>query len=399
MEIGIIGGGFTNKGAETMVFNVSSRIKEKYPNSTINVFVSNKSNLTRYPDIDVEVIYFSQKIQSFVYKYLGLLKIPVIRNIVRRFRGNITSYFDALNKCDLFIDVTGFSYSSKFSMVANEYFIENKNLLIKLKKKYYLMPQSMGPFEFKADVIKRIKKTLNNAEKVFVRDEQSSIYLKSIGFSNHRVCYDTGFSLDIKLENQIFNTKLHYNYEIMNNSVCIVPNLQVCKRIGEKTVLEAYIHIIDYLNKLGKNVYLLNHCSEQDKELCDKISLLSPHKVHCLFEEYNCFEMERIVSQFDYIISSRFHSLVLAYSVATPSLILGWAEKYLEIAKMFNQEQYLLKFDSDIDLKLLENSINTINVNYTQEKNLILNKIDKIKIESELCINEVLENLVNINEA
>lgn len=394
MKIGIIGGGLTNKGAETMVFNMASRIKDKYPNYEIYVFVTNESNLTRYPDLNIKMVYYSQKMQTFLLKNLFLLKLAPIRSIVNKFRKSFISYYNTILECDYFIDVTGFSFSSKFSNRANAYFIENKNLLIRLKKKYFIMPQSMGPFDFEPKEIKKIKKTLNYSEMVFVRDEQSSKYLDSIGFSDYEVCYDTGFSLDINLENIIFNTKLYYNYEIKENSVCIVPNLQVCKRLGESKVLSVYSQIIDYLHNSGKNVYLLNHCSEQDKELCDKISFLSKHKVHCLFEEYNCFEMEKIVSKFDYIISSRFHSLVLAYAVSTPALILGWAEKYLEIAKMFNQDEYVYKFDQDINVDSIYGGIDKLNNSFSSERDHIKTKIGDIKSESELCINKVIKELV-----
>ena len=57
--------------------------------------------------------------------------------------------------------------------------------------------------------------------------------------------------------------------------------------------------------------------------------------------EFESGEYSLMVRQFDFIIASRFHSIVHAYKEGVPAIIFGWATKYQELAGHFDQSKFV----------------------------------------------------------
>ncbi|OUZ23677.1 hypothetical protein A5867_001362 [Enterococcus sp. 6D12_DIV0197] len=90
-------------------------------------------------------------------------------------------------------------------------------------------------------------------------------------------------------------------------------------------------------------------------------------------------EFEKLIQQFDYAIASRFHSVVHSYKEKVPCLILGWAIKYQELAKLFDQSQYVLDVRNDINLKEIKNCISELDQNCFEESVKIKNVLNDVK--------------------
>ena len=95
----------------------------------------------------------------------------------------------------------------------------------------------------------------------------------------------------------------------------------------------------------------------------------------------SCLEYSMFVRQFDFIVASRFHSIVHAYREGIPAFILGWAIKYHRLASLVHQESYV--FDgtttaSDNQASML-GQLEKMLEKYAQESVVIRRSLEQIQ--------------------
>ena len=124
--------------------------------------------------------------------------------------------------------------------------------------------------------------------------------------------------------------------------------------------------------------------SELDRKLCEKIKKLfiDSDNVHLLDQEFSCIEFDEIVKKFDFLIASRYHSIVHAYKNHIPCIVLGWAEKYQTLAANFQQEQYLFDVRENLDIQMILDKIECMQSNKTVESEKIRVKLQEIQKEN-----------------
>jgi len=173
--------------------------------------------------------------------------------------------------------------------------------------------------------------------------------------------------------------------EIKENSVAIVPNSKVKKHNSGNNINQMYLDIIGYLLEQDKNIYIFRH-SFEDLDFCREIySLRNDFRMHILENNFNAIELFNLLSEFDYLIGSRYHSVVHAYKNNVPAFVIGWAVKYQELTEVFGQRQYCFDIRNNINFDKLINKLDKLNANYID---------DKIKIEETLkiiCQNNVFD--------
>lgn len=104
--------------------------------------------------------------------------------------------------------------------------------------------------------------------------------------------------------------------------------------------MRMYQAVINYLLGLGyEDILLIRHASEDLKQ-CNEIKALFPtdQRVRVLGEDRYCFEYGEIFAACDFVIASRYHSIVHAYREGVPCIALGWAVKYLELLERCGQD-------------------------------------------------------------
>jgi colanic acid/amylovoran biosynthesis protein len=195
---------------------------------------------------------------------------------------------------------------------------------------------------------------------------------------------------DIVLQNQgynlanIFKKKANLkNIKIENNSVGIIPNLRVIERVNPEEIYLIYKSIIIKLINAKKTVYILRH-SYEDLVICREIKKFfqSNENVILISDDLNAIELESIIKQFDFVIASRYHSIVHSYKNGVPALIIGWATKYFELSKDFDQVDYFFDCRNNMSIGEIDNKLDNMIKNYSNEKNKILYKINSIQKES-----------------
>jgi polysaccharide pyruvyl transferase WcaK-like protein len=70
-------------------------------------------------------------------------------------------------------------------------------------------------------------------------------------------------------------------------------------------------------------------------------------------DDFNAIELENIIKQFDFIVASRYHSVIHAYKNNVPAIVLGWATKYKDLTRACAQESCFIDCNRRInDLKI-----------------------------------------------
>jgi len=142
--------------------------------------------------------------------------------------------------------------------------------------------------------------------------------------------------------------------------------------------------------KAGKTVYILRH-SYDDLEICENIKELfsKNNRVILLNDDFNAIELELILKQFDFIIASRYHSIIHAYRNSVPALVIGWATKYYELLKSFDQLDYFIDVRKGIYNQELNNKIKLLLMDSEKEKF----KIRKMANENKKDIFDIIESV------
>jgi len=132
-----------------------------------------------------------------------------------------------------------------------------------------------------------------------------------------------------------------------------------------------------------KTIYVLRH-SPQDLEACEKIknSFSNNKNVRLIADELNVIELENIIKQFDFVIASRYHSIINSYKNGVPALVIGWAAKYFELLENFNQLDYFFDVRSAISTDDLLTKLDKLIESCKYEKEKIIEKFDTLNKEN-----------------
>ncbi|QAR34192.1 polysaccharide pyruvyl transferase family protein [Geovibrio thiophilus] len=399
----ITGGQMYNKGAQAMTFTVVNECKRYFPDST-PVLLSSVPHKRVEGDTDR---------YNFVIMEFGLrLRLALsgrffrLLNKIRNYGKFKTQYKDAAAQlkeyfanADCLIDISGLALSSQMGFRKSVFYL----LGIAAAKNYnvpvYIFPQSFGPFNYPKTYQRLfinflMKKFLSYPKAVFAREKEG---LNSI----QKFCKNVRLSPDLVLQNKheidksiIFKQGISEKQlpDIPQNSAAIVPNEKTfIHGNGGKTLL-LLNEITKELLKNNLNVFLIPHSTE-DLSICEKVKsgFSNDNRVILISEEFNCIELQNLISKFNFIVASRYHSIVHAYLESIPVITLGWAEKYKELLGAFNQAAYLFDVRQQIDVNKITYAINDMITNQG---------INREKIKTQLGIiqeNSVFDCLKGVN--
>lgn len=367
MQVLIFGGYINNKGAQSMLFTVVDKIKKKNPKAKI--FVVTEQNVGK----EIKETYNFDFLEISIKTKLKISKLP-FSLISKLINGKMNenqkrNFINAIKNADLIVDISGFALSSKFTKNNTLNYLSNISLAKKYDVPMYLLPQSFGPFNYKFPekiiMLRLIKKYLKYPKLIYAREKEGLEFLENIGLENIEKSLDTVFKKDENFQiSNIYKKNLNIRtVEIKSNAVGIIPNNKLINAHNEQDVLNMYFSFINKLIEKEKDIYLLRHSTE-DLYIIQKIhkKFKNEKNVHLIEEEYSSIELQNILSKFDFLIASRYHSIVHGYSVGVPALVIGWAIKYIELTREFKQEKYhfnienLIVSDALKKLELLNNS-------------------------------------------
>ncbi|MBR4344804.1 MAG: polysaccharide pyruvyl transferase family protein [Lachnospiraceae bacterium] len=409
MNILITGAQFENKGAQSLLFSLISEIRNKYPDRKIVFYYVPVDDITAY---DVKKYRFKfvyddcfgkdcSDILRIVHRTIkGMKRILQLRKKIRK--KEILRLSKCWGRMDLHLDISGYSLSSKWPAEINNRLLRYINGSASRNVPVILMPQSFGPFDFitsKDSWNKRIRQSLRRADVICAREKDGKEMLSDIyGIRKNVFVYpDLVLSSGEVKPKNIF--KKHYDKKeiVLDtiNNVGIIPNHQLLTENDEEKILEMYRNIIIYLLDKGKNVYVFRHSN--DLEMCEKIcKKTNDQRVKLISDDFDCLEFSAFVKQFDYVIASRFHSIVHSFKNSVPAIIIGWSVKYNELADLFGQQKYVLDIDDGMIEDTLIKAVDNMDEYYCFEKKKIKEALNSINSKS--CYEKVWKIIDNIPE-
>lgn len=365
----ITGGGMGNKGAQSMTFICVTELKKRFPTDRIVLLTLENRNYDEYNFCVQPISYPALKCAVKQWN-------PIVMFAKRIKREKVQIIEELYKNARMLVDISGYALGSNWADATVDYYLSCFECAEKYMVPVYAMPQSFGPFHYKSNsaIMKRIQCTMSYPERIYAREKEGYDLMTS-KFKLHNVRE----SCDMVLRCKSANPKAVYkDYEepaipaIAPNSVAIIPNVRNFDHKDNQCVLGYYRAAIARLLCHGKIVYVLHH-SKEDAEICKRIKSFfeDEERVIVLENDFDCFEYEAIVTKLDYIVASRYHSLIHALKNGVPCIALGWATKYTELLKLVHQEDCVLDVRSDIRENEIHAVIDALNKNYSERRGLI----------------------------
>lgn len=370
----ITGGQLENKGAQAMTFVVVSEIKRKYPNIDI-VLVSN-----------IDVVRTEKDLHQYNFTVIAYPSVKSLYKWQWGLSDDKRKVFDAyLNNSICIIDISGYRLGSTWGIKKSLSYCAMIEYANKHNVPTYILPQSFGPFDYKwflRPILKcEIKRALKKAKIIMARENSGKELLENM-FRLRNVIKTS----DLVIQSPEAEQGLVYrdapkiiDIPIEKNSVAVIPNEKNILHGSLEKCRKLYTDIIDYLILNKKKVYIIYH-SINDIVFCKQLKEMYKDSEQVVFidKELSCFDFSANVSKFDYVIASRFHSIVHSYKKKVPALVVGWSTKYFELMSDFKQEKYCFDIDCTSSSEIL-NRLKEIDYNYKLESEIIGSELSRIQ--------------------
>ncbi|MBQ8945679.1 MAG: polysaccharide pyruvyl transferase family protein [Lachnospiraceae bacterium] len=387
----ITGGEFNNKGAEAMTLTAMKNIYANDEKAHIYMF----KGIVEPPfELNVPLSYVHVPHWMFL-KLLGKsLKgygWVCIKDVIKAFLPGYSNRPDSIKRTltilksiDYCIDVSGYAFGSKWSDEHNRNWLDWLSIAVKFSKSTYMMPQSFGPMEFEGDDIpNRARQVFGKCKRIYAREKSGMECLHKLGVE----CIRTPDS--VLLEKDFVAPLLIKNYKQYeetvelgrDRNVAIIPNGRLIDvgGVDRDGLMRFYSEVIDRLC-VQYDIYLVAHAGE-DLAICHEIKEKYAHNdaVRLIDHVMFSFNYEMFVRKMDFIIASRYHSIIHAYKEHTPAIILGWSDKYSGVAEDVCQQDYLADIrENDRALSIVER----MGKNYESERVVIRERIKIIQEQS-----------------
>ena len=389
MIIELRGANFTNKGAELMMRAAIFGLKAHLDNVefAVDARVGQKRNLKQLGLIPILHTWIPKrsrlrgKIKAYIKK-TALLLVPHF--IFRKLGYMLPLEPNAL------IDISGFQYSDQWHPNKSEDLAQIASFYHKNGKPVILLPQSFGPFE-RRETKEAFIKALRFIDLAIARDQESYNYVAKITASQ---------KILFKAPDMVMFYNKEYSGQFMDaaNShyCCIGPN----SRVLDKTNLwnENYIKLLanaaqTALEHRIKVKIITFSTNEDDIAIAKELVRNAGNKDITAINEDDPFQLMKIVGGSRFVIGSRYHFLVSAFSQSVPSLGVGWSHKYDELYNDFGFKDFIItpEIAPETVQKKLELLINPESNNAYRK--LIQKNLKPMKEENEVMWKRVVETL------
>ena len=304
-------------------------------------------------DSDIKILSYTvkEKTENYV-EYNGdnilVEEIPCgKKEMLKAFMGSHNYIIDYILQADYIWDISeGDSFSDIYGI---KRFIQHsliKLIAIKKKKKLIIMPQTLGPYKNKL-VQKAAKYILENADKVFVRDELSKeIAEKELGVKRE-ITYKPDMAFYIKPSNKIdihkFIEKDKINIGINVSALLYNGGYNGRNMFNLKVNYKNLVYrLIEELSKIENvEILLVPHVLVKDieveddyrvsKKIAEELTAKLNKKIKTIDDYYREDELKAIIRGCDFFIGSRMHACIGAISTIVPTSPMAYSRKFIGI--------------------------------------------------------------------
>lgn len=349
----IVGGELFNKGAQAMTYTVVSQISDRYPEKDIYLmstqdFERPAEERARYT---FEILPWSPDIRLSYLRGGELLEQnidysdEVLEDISR-----------AVSTADCTIDINGYALSSQRGTRRSLLYLLNIMIARRRGIPFHIFPQSIGPFDYEFPESVPMQFLLGTylpyPAQIYPREESGVTDVGQYRETNLHQELDLVLTHDYEVGNIFRNPPNPEIPTVPDHSVGIVPNMRVAERISEEQFRSLYTDIIETLQELDRHPVVIQH-SIEDEPLCETIAEVAGDEVTVITGDRQPFELEAVINQLNFLIGSRYHSIVHAYKQNVPAIVIGWAEKYQVLLSKFHQEDSVFDVRGGTDTEQL----------------------------------------------
>lgn len=352
MKILLLGGNFKNKGAEAMILTAVKQLGQRFLGAEFFVASYAKSDNLPYGRQSIGDVNFNfiknprslaKPLRLALYKIFGSKKFICGDQYLRHF-----------SEADLVIDISGFAMTDQRPLVRRiVYCFEIATAKI-FRKQFVCFTQAMGPFNNSATKLLG-QMFLPAVSLIVARGESTLRYLKQLGV-DRRVeivrCSDSAYLFEVREgvdTTDILNPALVGQGKLFG----IVPNINIYSRTYPHDENNPYIVLLSELSsfvidKLGAKVVFVCHEQYADKKddewLVTQVKKRIGDTDDLLFisAKESAERLKSVIGSLDFVVASRFHSVVAAISKKVPFLSLGWSHKYKELVDETGLSQCVL---------------------------------------------------------
>ncbi len=342
-RIMIVGGNFSGRGAEAMMLVVRDALSAAYSPLDLFVPVRTETQNAQYRASGFQPVKVRhlhrplRMLHDFTHSRGWCCKKPPKQERAMT-RGLLNPY----RLTSAVVDISGFATGDQWGTGAA---LRRWQAGVEMKQagnKVVYMPQSWGPFSdsLLAEYTRRL---CNDADLVFAREQSSYDSLMNLkGIHDENICLAPDIAFQFR------PASLERAVEILDQkglqrdaapTVCVTPNIRIYERVEGRGIENAYVAILQrivgwFQNTLDAQIVLIPHETWRDRPddslLCNLIAERAPHPQRvCEFSgQEKAAEIKAVISQSDFLVASRYHSLVAAFSTATPVAVIGWSHKY-----------------------------------------------------------------------
>lgn len=388
----IIGGELLNKGAQAMTFTAVDQLMRNFPDKNIYLFSVYDSRTQNPKEIN-----YTFKIAHWDWKTKSNIFSSCTRRLKDAGAKKCEGLASVIKNASFFIDISGYALSSQWGMFRSINYLLNIMIAKEFGIPYYIFPQSIGPFNYRlrdrmflSSIL--MKSCLRYPEKIYAREDEGLRAVQRFSRRNAKK------SLDIVLQNDTYELSNIYASEtglrqikVEPNAAGIIPNIKITEQANQSIAFSLYKPLITQLLERRKAVYILRH-SDEDLKVCEQIKGLFSRNtnVRLLSDDFNAIELEGIIKQFDFVIASRYHSIIHAYRHGVPALVIGWATKYHELLEAFGQSDYCFDIRDAFSIDTINAALMRLSQSYRDEKEKLLSQISSLNKENAFnCFNRM----------
>ena len=337
--------GFNNTGDEAIMLSMHKNIQQLGDNYHITV-LSNKPEETR-EKYGIEAVY----------------------------RFGVRDVFHAIRKSDVLLSGGGSLLQDSTSTRSLMYYLSITVMAKMLRKKVMLYANGIGPVSGKRNR-RLVKQVVNKADLITLREENSYEELLSMGV-NPKKCFVTAdpvFTMD-GISREEAKDLLAAEGVPMDKPVVVV-SVRNWKDMDK--FIGRFAELCDTIvEKYDRNIVFLGMQMPNDMTVSEKVRRKMKQEAYILKGNYSPYEVMGIISQADFILSMRLHTLIFAARQRVP--LIGFIydpkiEYYLEKLDMPSGGK-LKEFDKEETLALVDEMIHN--------KQVFIDKLEKKEAELE----------------
>ena len=328
MFIEIHGAGFSNKGAELMLGTLVTELQRRIP----GVLCCRRPEAP-YPQMCeyglLPILTFgSRHAEGGFYHWRGeLISRLISRRQLRRH--NLVR----ADEVDAFLDISGYAFGDKIEIRYLQRLEAKAAAYARRGKPVLLLPQMFGPFE---------KPGYRDAFRSAMRCVDVAYARERVSHACAAAAMDDPSRLKLAPDITIFAEPTPNDFAGVpeNPFACIVPNQRMVT-VGAAEWGGKYLDLLlgaarEILRQDLDVLLIIHETSGADEELARQVAaVLDAGSRVRIVNEPQPLRLKALFWKSRLLVSSRYHGIVSALSGGTPSILLGWAHKYEELAADF----------------------------------------------------------------